>query len=123
MGTEYEGLSDYELECLKTPVKDLTRESLQVAISAKDKVNSNIQRENSLYVRKPVSKVYLVSDSIDPIINQANGKVYDSKSKYYADLKASGHVVVESGMDKPREIRGDFDARKDVARALDQLGY
>lgn len=120
---KYEGLSDYELECLKTPMKDLTRESLQVAISAKDKVNSNIQRENALYVRKPVSKVYLVSDSIDPIINQANGKAYDSKSKYYADLKASGHVVVESGMDKPREIRGDFDARKDVARALNQLGY
>ena len=32
---KYEGLSDYELECLKTPVKDLTHESLQVAISAK----------------------------------------------------------------------------------------
>lgn len=62
-------------------------------------------------------------DNIDPILNHANGKIYDSKSKYYADLKASGHVIVESGMDKPREIRGDFDARKDVAKALNQLGY
>lgn len=62
-------------------------------------------------------------DNITPILNHANGKVYDSKSKYYADLKASGHVIVESGMDKPRETRGDFDARKDVAKALNQLGY
>lgn len=66
---------------------------------------------------------YVISDSLDGVLNHANGKVYDSKSKYYADLKASGHVIVESGMDKPSQTRGDFDARKDIAKALNQLGY
>lgn len=69
--------------------------------------------------------LYIISDDLGTkgVLNHANGKVYDSKSKYYADLKASGHVIVESGMDKPREMRGDFDCRKDVAKALNQLGY
>lgn len=70
-----------------------------------------------------MTKTYVISDNLDNVLNHANGKIYDSKSKYYADLKASGHVIVESGMDKPRETMGDFDARKDVAKALNQLGY
>lgn len=68
-------------------------------------------------------KYYVVSDGITPILNHADGKMYDSKSSYYKALKQSGHIIVEAGMDKPREIRGDFDSRKDVAKALNQLGY
>lgn len=81
----------------------------------------DIEAQEFVTPEKLVGKHF--DDNIDPILNHANGKVYDSKSKYYADLKASGHVIVESGMDKPRETRGDFDARKDVAKALNQLGY
>ena len=63
-------------------------------------------------------KVYLVSDSIDPIINQENGKVYDSKSKYYADLKASGHVVVDLEWINLERLGVILMLKKDVARAL-----
>lgn len=70
--------------------------------------------------------VYIHTDYIDgpggQIINHANGKIYDSKSKYYADLKASGHVVVESGMDKKREQRGDYNVQKELKEAAQKHG-
>lgn len=122
----YEGLTNSEIEYLKTPISDLTKETLIMAIAAKDRHCEVIQERNKSYIPpdKP-SKSYYIGDDlgVQGILNHANGKFYDSKSKYYADLKASGHVVVESGMDKPRELQGDFDARKDVAKALNQLGY
>jgi len=64
--------------------------------------------------------IYLVSDNLDGVLNHANGKVYDSKSKYYADLKASGHVVVESGMEGKK--RTDYDVRKELKQAAQQHG-
>lgn len=119
----YDGLTNAEIECLTTPIKDLTPETLLIAIQAKDKIIEKNRKENASFVRNFSGKPFIITDGIDPIVNHANGKTYDSKSKYYADLKASGHIIVESGMDKPRELRGDFDARKDVAKALNQLGY
>lgn len=68
-------------------------------------------------------KYYVISDGMNSILNHADGKIYDSKSSYYKALKQSGHVIVESGMDKPREIRGNLDPRKDIASALNRLNY
>ena len=122
----YEGLTNSEIEYLTTPLAELDKSGLALAIMAKDAHCALIRERNKTFTpdfsaRKP----FIISDDlgVNGIVNHANGKVYDSKSKYYADLKASGHMIVESGMDKPRETRGDFDARKDVAQALNQLGY
>lgn len=122
----HEGLTNSEIEYLTTPLCDLDKNGIAMAIAAKDRHCEIIAELNKSYIPedKPY-KGYFISDDlgVQGVLNHANGKVYDSKSKYYADLKASGHVIVESGMDKPQETRGDFDARKDVAKALNQLGY
>lgn len=116
-------LSDFEKEILNTPIRELTNETLSVALQARDKVTAAVRKFNETFKHNVEIGLYIVSDEISPILNHANGKMYDSKSKYYADLKRSGHIVVESGMDKPRDLKGNFDARKDVAKALNQLGY
>jgi hypothetical protein len=41
---------------------------------------------------------YVQSDSMAPIISMADGKPYDSKSRYRADLKARG--MIEVGNDR-----------------------
>jgi hypothetical protein len=51
-----------------------------------------------------------------------DGKVYDSKSAYYKSLKQSGHMVVEPGMDKKREQRGDFNVTKELKEAAQKHG-
>jgi len=52
-----------------------------------------------------------------------DGKVYDSKSAYYKSLKASGHMVVEPGMQKEkREQRGDFNVTKELKEAAQKHG-
>lgn len=42
---------------------------------------------------------YIKRDSMDPIVSHADGKVYDSKSVYEAELRAQGYMVV--GNDRP----------------------
>lgn len=37
---------------------------------------------------------YVVSDDISPIVSQADGKTYDSKSQYYKSVKEAGLVIV-----------------------------
>lgn len=64
-----------------------------------------------------------ISDCLDRVLNPATGKYYDSKSKYYADLKATGHVVVESGIvPEKREQRGDYNVYKELKEAAQRHG-
>lgn len=50
-------------------------------------------------------KVYVISDTMDPARHMATGRVFDSKSKFRAETRASG--CIEVGNDilkaKPRE--------------------
>lgn len=52
--------------------------------------------------------------------SMADGKVYTSKAKYYQSLKDNGSHVVEAGEQKCRskEIRGDYNARKELTQAV-----
>jgi len=56
--------------------------------------------------------------------NQVDGQTYDSKSQLRKSYKA--HGVEEVGNEplpsKPREQRGDYDCKADVAQAMKQLG-
>lgn len=65
----------------------------------------------------------MISDTISPIVNHADGKTYDSKSAYYSALKKSGNVVVEPGMfPEKRETRGDFNPRKELKEVAQRMG-
>ena len=48
-------------------------------------------------------KIYLNSDDlgIHGIVNQADGKTYDSKSEYYKSIKAKGLVIDDRATAKP----------------------
>lgn len=50
----------------------------------------------------------------------ADGKTYTSKAKYYQSLKDRGSHVTEKGefKNKPREMVGDFDCRKELTQAV-----
>lgn len=64
-----------------------------------------------------------ISDTLDNTLNPATGKRYDSKAKYYADLKATGHMVVESGMiQEKRSQRGDYDVHRELKAAAQKHG-
>lgn len=52
--------------------------------------------------------------------SMADGKTYTSKSKYYQSLKDKGSHVTEKGefKDKPRELVGDYNVRKELTQAV-----
>lgn len=64
----------------------------------------------------------VISDHLDDMVGQHDGKIYDSKSEYYKSLKENGLVVVEPGLfsDK-KETRGDFNVRKELKDAYQEL--
>lgn len=63
---------------------------------------------------------YIQSDTMDGFRSMADGKMYDSKSKYRADLKARG--LVEMGNDQIRQRRQEAPPVRDALRqAYQQL--
>lgn len=67
------------------------------------------------------ARFYVVSDSIPAFRSMADGKMYESKSRYRADLKARG--LVEMGNDKvTRSTKALPPVRQDLKRAIQELG-
>lgn len=123
MGPVVGGLTDHELNLLNTPLSNLSEKDKLDALAALDKKTKLIEELNKSYVPQvKIGGFYVISDNIDGVLNHANGKRYDSKSQYYADLKASGHIIVESGMEQKRETRGNFDVAKELKRAARDAG-
>lgn len=54
------------------------------------------------------------------ILNHADGKVYDSRSKYYQAISAAGcHIAEADSRPKSKgDIRGDFNVRKELKAAV-----
>lgn len=86
-----------------------------------------IRRRNNL--RTPNARATnVISDDlgVQGVLNPATGKIHDSKSAYYKDVKESGCVIV--GNDAPREAKGPKaeidvnDIKKDINDAYNQLG-
>lgn len=67
------------------------------AIAARDRKSAKIEEVNAEYKRKNSIGIITISDDVSPFLNHADGKMYDSKTKYYAALKATGNHVMESG--------------------------
>lgn len=64
---------------------------------------------------------YGIMDTMNGIKSMADGKMYDSKSKYLAALKATDSHVIEAGENNPAsqaKLRGDFGCRKDLKQAI-----
>lgn len=64
-------------------------------------------------------------DGMDAIQSMANGRMYDSKSAYYADLKARGCEIVGNErhqFDKRPEFTPHGSVERDIKRALAQHG-
>jgi hypothetical protein len=61
--------------------------------------------------------IHIISDTIDGVLNPADGKRYDSKSKYYQAVKDSGSHIVEKGENytKP-ELTNSSDYKKELAK-------
>lgn len=87
-------------------------------------------KEKKIEVPKPFKpKVYGTSangimDTMRATINPVDGKIYDSRSVYNRAVKASGCEIVGNDMKtptKPREIRGDFNVRKELKQAVHKV--
>ena len=77
-------------------------------------------------VRKKRSELpapFIRADGMDPIMNHANGLMYDSRSAYERGVKDAGCVIV--GDDKltpsPRPVLSDRELKQDIKTAIDQV--
>lgn len=61
---------------------------------------------------------------VQGVLNPVNGKIYDSRSQYTRDVNASGHVIMgtDAKVEQRQEIKGNYDCRADVAKAIEQVG-
>jgi hypothetical protein len=65
----------------------------------------------------------VISDTMDVTLNPADGKRYDSKSRYYAAVKSMGCEIIggESFKEQPRRPINMPRAGYDVKAAIEQL--
>lgn len=56
--------------------------------------------------------VSIISDKLDNVWNPADGKIYDSKSKYYAAVKAHGGEIIGNEQQKASRPQVQYDRRE-----------
>lgn len=73
--------------------------------------------------RSPLGVPYIRSDGMSPIMNHADGKLYDSKSAYYAAVKAAGcEIIGNEKLPEPKRAEPDItDLKRDVKTAIEQV--
>jgi hypothetical protein len=54
--------------------------------------NTGCWQEAAAYT--PIPRVHIIGDTVRPMRSMADGKLYDSKSKYKAEVKALGYEIV-----------------------------
>jgi len=68
----------------------------------------------------------IISDSLPGVLNHADGKMYDSKSAYYAAVRAAGCEIIGNEKLTPSPPPDDpMDRKRDIATTIEQLeaGY
>lgn len=70
--------------------------------------------------REGGSSPYVISDGMDPIRSQADGRMYDSKSAYARAVKAAGAEIIGSDP-VPRRPPEMPSMRADLRQAIQQL--
>ena len=72
--------------------------------------------------RSDLPAPYIRADGMSPVMNHADGKLYDSKSAYYGAVKAAGCEIVGDTKREPRnEPTPPPDIGKDIKTAIEQL--
>ena len=64
----------------------------------------------------------IISDSLPGVLNHADGRIYDSKSAYYAAVRAAGCEIVGNETLTPSPPADNaIDRKRDIATAIEQL--
>jgi hypothetical protein len=73
--------------------------------------------------RSELSAPFIRADGMDPILNHANGLMYDSRSAYERGVKDAGCEIVgnEKLTAKPRPVLSDRELKQDIKTAIDQV--
>lgn len=112
-------------DLLDKPLADMTPNERVAAFAALDALTAQIRKENESFVPTYCPKAPMVISDYVPtgaIKSMADGKMYDSKSKYYKSVKEAGMVVL--GNDAPRESKKKIDSdltHRDVKNAIERL--
>jgi hypothetical protein len=69
------------------------------------------------------STPYVISDSLDGVWNPCDGKRYDSKSQYYAAVKAHGGEIVGNDTNYTKKREAAPRAGHDIRDALRRQGF
>ena len=76
---------------LDTPIGELLKNGLLAqALEEKEQKCNATWEANKTYTRQHTGGFFVISDSLDGVLNPADGKRYDSKSAYHKTLKAKG---------------------------------
>ncbi len=77
--------------------------------------------------RGSVASPYIRTDGMDPLLNHANGQMYDSRSAYERAVKDAGCVIVGNDIPdtKEPETLSQNDLKRDIKTAIEQVeaGY
>jgi len=69
----------------------------------------------------------VISDDLGTrgVLNPATGKMHDSKSSYYKDVRAAGCEIMgnDAKVKVRTEIQGNYDCSKELSQAIDQTGF
>ncbi len=76
------------------------------------------------HLAEPLDRVHVISDTMNPTRNHADGRVYDSKAKFRSATKAMG--CIEIGNERPGKPRQPIkldrrERREHIKRAIYEL--
>lgn len=80
--------------------------------------------KRSIQPGTPKYNTGFVSDCIE-LKSMSDGKMYDSRARYYDSLKRNDSHIIEKGeheqnLKKMGEVKGDFNCRKELKQAIEQ---
>lgn len=71
--------------------------------------------------RRQHNGAYVISDTMDGIVHPANGKRYDSKSRFRDETRARGCVEVGNDMQRDTVDRSITGVGEELSRVYDQM--
>jgi hypothetical protein len=66
------------------------------------------------------ARIQVIQDTMGDTWNPVDGRTYDSKSRYYSSIKASGSHIIEKG-ERPAVRAEDTSLKSDIIATANQL--
>lgn len=78
-----------------------------------DRESGKLVPAEEYYAGKAKARLHVISDVMEPVRSMADGKTYDSKSRYRAELRGRGYIEVGNewvGTKRPEmpDVAGDL---------------